>query len=68
MSSSSCSRRLLAIGDLALVERCTCGAIHLTIGAVTLRLAGGSIAPIADTLVEAGRALALEHALGQTLS
>jgi len=39
-----------------LVEQCTCGAIHVTIGAVTLRLAAGSIGSLAATLQEAARA------------
>lgn len=46
-------RRTLAAGDLMLVEQCTCGSIHLTIGAVTLRLARAAIGSLAATLGEA---------------
>jgi hypothetical protein len=31
---------VLAAGDYMLVEQCSCSAVHLTIGAVTLRLVG----------------------------
>lgn len=44
-----------------LVEQCSCGSVHVTIGAVTLRLAGSAIEPIASTLVEAARVLALQE-------
>lgn len=62
MQRTSCSRRTLAVGDFAVVERCTCGSVHLTIGAVTLRLAASAIAPLADTLAEATHAMTVEHA------
>lgn len=62
MQRTSCSRRTLAVGDFAVVERCSCGSVHLTIGAVTLRLAASAIAPLADTLAEATVAIAGEHA------
>jgi hypothetical protein len=53
----------LAVGDFALIEQCSCGSVHLTIGAVTLRLASAAIAPLAATLHEAARALVLDQAL-----
>lgn len=63
MDRVGCARRPLAVGDFAVVERCSCGAVHVTIGAVTLRLAASAIGPLAETLQEASRALILEHAL-----
>lgn len=53
MDSATCTRRTLAAGDFALVERCNCGAVHVTIGAVTLRLAASAIGPLAETLAAA---------------
>jgi len=53
----NCTRRLLAAGDHTVVEQCSCGAVHLTIGAVTLRLAGDAIASLSLTLDQATRAL-----------
>lgn len=57
MQGAQCSRRLLAANDYMLVEQCTCGSVHVTIGAVTLRLAGSAIPALATTLGEAARAL-----------
>lgn len=64
MDRSNCVRRTLAAGPFAVVEQCTCGAVHLTIGAVTLRLTASVIAPIGETLAEAAGALGhgLPHA------
>lgn len=39
MSTGPCDRTLLAAAPGARVEACTCGLIHLSVGAVTLRLA-----------------------------
>jgi hypothetical protein len=61
---SPCCRRTLAAGEFAIVEHCSCGAAHLTIGAITLRLAAGAIAPLAATLSEAARSLVLDAAFG----
>lgn len=57
MNRSNCVRRTLAAGDFAVVEQCTCGAVHVTIGAVTLRLPASAIAPLGETLAEAACAL-----------
>lgn len=46
-----------------MVEQCSCGAIHLTIGAVTLRLAPNAIGALAATMNDAARALILDRAL-----
>ena len=58
-----CSRRTLATGDFTLVERCSCGSVHITIGAVTLRFAAAAVPSLAATLGEAARALVLHDAL-----
>jgi len=36
--TTPCVRELLARSPIGCVERCTCGAIHLSIGALSLRL------------------------------
>jgi hypothetical protein len=59
-------RRVLASGDFAAVEQCSCGSVHVTIGAVTLRLQAAAIAPLATALSEAARTLTFEQALGMT--
>jgi len=62
MDSKSCSRRTLAEGDLALVEQCSCGSVHLTIGTVTLRVASAALPSIAATLGHAARSAVLRDA------
>lgn len=62
MSRHSCTRRTLATGDFALIERCECGVVHLTIGSVTLRIAATMIEPLATTLADAARVLVIEQA------
>lgn len=59
MISEPCSRRPLAVGDFVLVEQCSCGSVHVSIGAVTLRLAASAVPALAATLGEAARALVL---------
>ena len=63
MTSTDCHRRTLAASDFMLVEQCSCGSVHVTIGAVTLRLASNAIAAIAATLGDAARSLALREVL-----
>ena len=46
-----------------MIEQCSCGAIHVTIGAVTLRLAPGAIGALATTMNDAARSLVLDKAL-----
>jgi hypothetical protein len=46
-----------------LVEQCSCGSVHVTIGAVTLRLASNAIPSLAKTLGDAARALVFCDAL-----
>jgi hypothetical protein len=57
-------RRVLASGEVAAIEQCSCGSVHVTIGAVTLRLQAAAIAPLATALGEAARTLTFEQALG----
>ena len=42
------------------VERCACGAIHLTIGAITLRLQRDAFVSIAEPITEAARRIVIE--------
>lgn len=63
MDGTPCTRKLIAAGDCVLVEQCSCGSVHLTIGAVTLRLAGSALPAIAATLGDAARAIVLRGAL-----
>ncbi len=63
MDNSSCIRRTLAVGEFAVVEQCTCGAVHVTIGAVTMRMSQHTLVPLATTINEAARTLTLDRAL-----
>jgi hypothetical protein len=54
---NSCTRRTLATGDVASVEQCLCGTVHVAIGAVRLQLPACALASVADTMLEAARAL-----------
>jgi ABC-type branched-subunit amino acid transport system permease subunit len=54
---------MLATGDLATIEQCTCGSIHVTIGAVTLRLSADALALLAAATTEAARTVMLDRAL-----
>jgi hypothetical protein len=68
MTKQPCPRLLLAAGDFAVVEQCSCGAVHVTIGAITLRLAAGAIPSLAATMNEAARALVLAHGRSEACS
>lgn len=65
ITTAACQRQTLAAGELALVERCSCGAVHVTIGAVTLRLSAAAIPAIAETMIEAARVLVLADAFAR---
>lgn len=65
MDGKACARRTLASGDYILVEQCTCGSVHVTIGAVTLRLASSALPALAETLGDAARAIVLRDAFAQ---
>jgi hypothetical protein len=48
-----CKRHLLARNTVGAVELCHCGAVHLSIGGVTLRLVPGALAQLAELLSDA---------------
>lgn len=48
--SHACERRILEAGPLALVEQCGCGVVHLTLGALTLRLESQALPELAACL------------------
>lgn len=68
MNGSACTRKLLAASEHMLVEQCSCGSVHVTIGAVTLRLASSAIPALATTLGDAARALVLRDAFAPAAS
>jgi hypothetical protein len=57
-----CTRRTLAAGDYMVVEQCSCGAVHVTIGAVTMRLTASALPALAQTLDEAARSIVFRDA------
>lgn len=59
MDSQACARRTLVASEYMLVEQCSCGSVHVTIGAITLRLDSSAIPRLATTLGDAARALVL---------
>ena len=59
MDQRPCRRRPLAHNAICSVEVCDCGALHLSIGAVTLRLQPDALASIAEVIGEGARELAL---------
>jgi len=62
MHTRECHRTLLAHGGFAIVELCNCGAVHLSLGAVTLRLAPEAVGELTTVMADAARALALHEA------
>ncbi len=65
MHTRECQRQTLARSGFAIVELCNCGAVHLTLGAVTLRLAPEVMPELAQTVAEAARELALQDAVAE---
>ena len=63
MEKQICHRRPLSTGSFCSVELCDCGSLHLSIGAVTLRLAPDALAAIAEVVGEGARELALMQTL-----
>lgn len=53
----------MASNGFVRVEECACGAVHLTIGAVTLRLEGSALEPIVTVLAQAAGARGIEARL-----
>jgi len=61
MQTHTCHRQLLARHVFGSVELCVCGAAHLTIGAITLRLAPEAIGDLAELLRQAADELAVRE-------
>ena len=61
MKTAACTRRPLAGSEQCIVEECACGAIHVTIGAITMRLGPGTVADMAGTLTEAMQRWSMEQ-------
>lgn len=57
--TAPCERSPLAACSFGLVEVCSCGSVHLTLGALTLRLQPDALPELARALGEASRELAL---------
>lgn len=53
---------MLAATDFAVVEECSCGSIHLTVGPVTLRLTTEALPMLASVVGDAARTLVLMKA------
>ena len=60
MQTHPCHREQLAAGDFAVVEICDCGSLHLTIGAVTLRLSPSCLPELASVVGLAHRELCIQ--------
>lgn len=54
-------RQLLAENSLGRIERCQCGMIHLTVGALTLRLTPAMIGQLSLLIAGAGATAAFRH-------
>lgn len=63
MQDAHCRRDHLAGDDHVQVERCECGTVHLTIGALTLRLRPEALATVASVIGDAARTLAVLEAI-----
>lgn len=62
----TCPRHLLASRPIGAVELCHCGAVHLTIGGVTLRVVPAAVSELADLLADAAAELPdIESALAR---
>jgi hypothetical protein len=48
-----CTHKLLASSPICTVEECNCGTVHLTIGALTLRLEREALRDLQGTLTSA---------------
>lgn len=70
MSRTQCtSREVLAESGFVSVERCACGAVHLTVGATTMHLSDDGIRLLSSILADATDVLdqrerAIEQMLG----
>jgi hypothetical protein len=52
-----CTHHALAAGECCRVDRCDHGTVHLTLGAMTLRLSPEQLADLAGTLAAAAQRL-----------
>lgn len=52
-TESSCVRQVLSRGNMVSVERCSCGSLHLILGAITLRFHEEGLRSLSDTVAEA---------------
>lgn len=52
-ASTSCPSRQLVDGPVCRIDRCGCGTMHLTIGALTLRLKPSAARELAEALTSA---------------
>lgn len=64
----NCSKRRLAQRGSFAVDACECGAVHLTIGYVTMRLERSACAEMADAIAEALDLLATQNRPPRLLS
>ncbi len=53
MKQHQCKRITLAQNPISLIEQCSCGSIHLTIGAITLRVQPSAFRTLATSVAEA---------------
>jgi hypothetical protein len=53
MDDADCRRERLAGTAGLVVDQCTCGCVHLTIGAMTLRLQADGVVEVANVLQQA---------------
>jgi hypothetical protein len=52
-NSASCTRKLLAASPICTVEECDCGTVHLSVGALTLRLERDALRELQGVLTTA---------------
>jgi hypothetical protein len=58
---AACSRESVASGPGCQVERCSCGTLHVTVGAVTLKMDAAMFDAVLPTLVTAAERLGRER-------
>jgi hypothetical protein len=63
MHVQECHRQELSRSGFARVELCSCGSVHLTVGAVTLRLCPTALSGLASVMEDAVRELSHHQAV-----
>ena len=53
LNSARCTRKLLAASPICTVEECDCGTVHLSVGALTLRLEPDALRELQGVLATA---------------